>query len=159
METFLRRAPHGLHWIYKKNTTTGGEVDIPINKVVDNKCSYTRQSYLGAKLARKIRRIIGQPSAKTPKWIIGRNLLTNFSVNIADFCAAEHIFGPDKGSLHRKTVITKPREVKSIHINLHIELIAKYQSVILSAEYMFVNDVLLFNTYIRDIGFITSRHQ
>ena len=40
-----------------------------------------------------------------------------------------------------------------------MELIAKYQSVILSADYMFVNGIPFFNTYIRDIKFITSRQQ
>ena len=37
-----------------------------------------------------------------------------------------------------------------------MEIIAKYQSVILSPDYMFVNGVPLFNTYSRDIRFITS---
>ena len=40
-----------------------------------------------------------------------------------------------------------------------MELIAKYQSVISSADYMFVNSVPLFNNYSRDIGFITSQQQ
>ena len=46
-----------------------------------------------------------------------------------------------------------------MHINLHMELIEKYQSVILSADYIFVNGVSFFNAYIPDIRFITSRQQ
>ena len=76
-----------------------------------------------------------------------------------DVSAAEDIFGPDEGSPHEKTVRTKPQEVKSMHGNLPMELIAKYQSVILSADYMFVNGVPFFNTYNRDIKFVTSRQQ
>ena len=46
-----------------------------------------------------------------------------------------------------------------MHVNLPIKLITKYQSVILSTDYMFVNGVPFFNTYSRDIRFITSRQQ
>ena len=80
-------------------------------------------------------------------------------MSITDFSAAEDISVPDEVSLHVKTVRTKPREVKPMHANLTMEIIAKYQSVILSANYMFVNGVLLFNTYIHDINSITSRQQ
>ena len=154
-ETSFCRAPHGLHWIDTKATKTGDDRVVPINTVEDNKCSYTRRSYLRAKLARKIQRIIGQPSVKTLKQIIGSNLITNYPVNIEDVSAAEKIFVPDKGKLNGKTVRTKPQDVMSIHINLPMELIAKYQSVILSADYMFVNGVPFFNTYISDIKFVT----
>ena len=71
---------------------------------------------------------------KTIKGIIGKNLLTNSPINIANVSAAEDIFGPDEGRLHRKTVRTKPWEAKSIHNNLPMEPIKKYQSVILSAD-------------------------
>ena len=46
-----------------------------------------------------------------------------------------------------------------MHVNLPMKLIAQYQSVILSADYMFVNGIQLFNTYIRDIMFITLQQQ
>ena len=128
-----------------------------INIVEDNKCSHTHCSYVRAKLARKHQRIIGQPYVKMLKRIIGGNLLTNCPVNIADVSAAEDILLPDEGSLRRKTVRTKTMEVNSIHVNLPMELIAKYQSVILSSDYMFVNGVSFFNTYIQEIKFIASR--
>ena len=92
---------------------------------------------------------------KTLKRIIGSNLLTNCLVNTADVSTAEDIFGPDEGILCGKTARNKPQEVKSMHANLPMELIAKYQSVILSADYVFVNDAPFFNTYNRDIKFIT----
>ena len=67
----------------------------------------------------------------------------------------DDLFGPDEGSISGKIFKTKPQEVKSMHINLPMELIAKYQLVILSADYMFVNGVPFFNTYISDIKFVT----
>ena len=96
---------------------------------------------------------------KTLKRIIGSNLLTNCLVNTADVSTAEDIFGPDEGILCGKTARNKPQEVKSMHVNLPMELIAKYQSGILFADYMFVNGVPFFNTCIRDIKLINSRQQ
>ena len=46
-----------------------------------------------------------------------------------------------------------------MHVNLPMKIIAKYQSVILSADYMFVNGFLFLNTYSHEIKFITSRQQ
>ena len=133
--------------------------EVLINTVEDNQCSYTRRYHLCAKLDRKLQRIIGQPSVKTLNRIIGRNILTNCPVNIAYVSDTEEIFGKYEGILHGKKVITKPQEVKSIHVNLPMELITKYQSVILSADYMFVNSVPFLNIYSRDIRFITSWQQ
>ena len=84
-------SPRGLHWIETKATKTGEDGEVRINTVEDNKISYTCFSYLRAKLARKLQRIIGRPSVKILKRIIGSNLLTNCLVNIADVSAAEDI--------------------------------------------------------------------
>ena len=83
------------------------EIEVLINTVENNKFSYTRRSYLCAKLARKLQRIIGWPSIKMIKRIIGINILNNCPFNIADVSAAEDIFGPDEGSLHGNTFRTK----------------------------------------------------
>ena len=133
--------------------------EVLINTVEDSKCSYTRRSYLHAKLARKFQHIIGRPSVKTLKRIIGGNLLSNCQINIADVSAIEETFVPDEGSLRGKTVRNNSQEFKSIHINLPMEPIAKYQSVLLAADYIFVNGVSFFSTYSRNIKFITSQQQ
>ena len=73
-------------------------------------------------------------------------MITNCPVNIADVSAAEDIFDLNEGIIRGKKVRTKPQEVMSQHINLPMELIAKYQSVILSADYIFVDGVPFFNT-------------
>ena len=90
------------------------------------------------------------------KRIIISNMITNCPVNIADVSAAEDIFDLNEGIICGKKVRTKPWEVRSHHINLPMELIAKYQSVILSADYMFMNGVLVFYIYSRNIQFVTS---
>ena len=46
-----------------------------------------------------------------------------------------------------------------MHVNLPMELIGKYQFVILSADYMFVNGVPFLNAYSRAIKFIASWQQ
>ena len=76
---------------------------------------------------------------KTLKQIIGRNLITNFLVHISEVSAVEDILVPYKGSICEKIFRTNPWEVKSVYVNLPMELTAKYQSVILSADYMFVS--------------------
>ena len=158
-ETRFHRAPRGLHYLETKAIKTGEDGEVLINTIEDNKSSYTRCLYLRAKLARKLQRIIVRPSVKTLKRIIGRNLFTNCPVNISEVSAAEDIFGPDEGSLRGKTVSNKDQEVKSMHANLPMEIIAKYQLVILYADYMFVKIVQFFNNYSCDIKFITSRQQ
>ena len=157
--TRFHRSTCCIHWIDTKATKTGEGGEVLINTIEYNKSSYTRFSYLHVKLDRKLQRIINQPSVKTLKWIIGRNLLTNCPFNIADVSSVKEISGTEEGRLRRKTVRTEPQEVKSTHVNLPMELIVKYQSVILSADYIFVNGVSFFNAYIPDIRFITSRQQ
>ena len=76
-DTRSHRAPLGLNLLDTKATKTGEDGEVLINTVEDNKSSYTRCSYLRAKLARKLQRIIGRPSVKTLKPIISKNLLTN----------------------------------------------------------------------------------
>ena len=86
-ETRFCWATCGLHRIDTKATETSEDKEILINTIEDNKRSYTHFSYLRAKLARKLKRNIGQPSIKTLEWIIGSNLLTNCPVNIANVSA------------------------------------------------------------------------
>ena len=96
---------------------------------------------------------------KTFKRILGRNILINCLVNTADVSDTEDIFFSDKVNLHRNTINTNTCKVKFMHVNLPMELIAKYQSSILSAGYIFVNGIPLFSTYSRDIKFISSQQQ
>ena len=79
--------------------------------------------YLRDKLATKLQRIISWSSIKTFKRIVSRNILTKCPVNISYISAAEEIFIRNEGSLRVKVVRTKPQEVKSMHVNLTMEII------------------------------------
>ena len=117
------RASRGLQWIDAKSTKTGEDGEVLINTVEANNFSFTRRSYLRAKLARKIQHIIGRPSVKALKLIICRNLLTNCPVSIVDVSDAEDTFLPAEVRLHGKTGRTKIQEVRSQFTNLPMELI------------------------------------
>ena len=125
-ETHLYRAPRGLHWLDTRANKSGEGVEVLINTLEDNKSSYTRCSYLRAKLARNLQRVICRPSIKTIKQIVGSNLCTNCPFNIVYISATEDIFVPDEGILCEKTSRTKPKEVKSMNVNLPTERIEKY---------------------------------
>ena len=53
-ENLFCRASRGLQWIDAKSTKTGEDGEVLINTVEANNFSFTRRSYLRAKLARKI---------------------------------------------------------------------------------------------------------
>ena len=74
-----------------------------ISTVKHNKSSYTNADYNCALAARELQIKIGRPSTKDFKNIIAANLLPNCRVTRQDIDAAENIFGPDIGSLKRKT--------------------------------------------------------
>ena len=71
--------------------------------IVNNNYKYSSRDYSKAKLARKIQRIISRLSINHFIHLVENNLLTNFPVTKMDILAAEHIFGPDLGSLKGST--------------------------------------------------------
>ena len=58
-ETHFCRALRDLHWLDNKTTKNDEDGEVLINTVENNKCRYTRCSYLHAKLYGKLQRIIG----------------------------------------------------------------------------------------------------
>jgi hypothetical protein len=89
----------GLH--YMDSQKSGA---VLINTVADNKSSYTNEDYTNAVKARELQIKIGRPSTKDFISIVTNNQLRNCPITKADIMAAEHIFGPDVGSLKGKTV-------------------------------------------------------
>ena len=82
-----------------------------VNTVAENKSKYTTRDYARAELARKIQIRIGRPSTRTFIEIVEKKLLPNVPITRDDILAAEHIFGPDVGSLKGKTVHRTPEQV------------------------------------------------
>ena len=63
--------------------------------------------------------------------------MINCPISIADVTAAEDIFGKNEGSLHGKTTLSKTYQVKVIYFNIPKHLVERYQSVTLSADFIF----------------------
>jgi acetolactate synthase regulatory subunit len=127
-----------------------------VNTVASNKSRYTNRPYSRAVLARHLQRIIGRPSTRTFLRIVDDNLLPNCPITRKDILAAEHIFGPDMGSLKGKTVRKAAAPVDLRNVDIPASLITQYREVVLAADVMFVNKIPFFVTISRDIKFGTS---
>jgi len=67
--------------------------------LVNNNYKYPSLDYSKATPARKTQQIIGRPSTKDFIYPLDNNLFSNCPVTRMNILAAEHIFGPDLGSL------------------------------------------------------------
>ena len=97
-----------------------------VTTVDDNKSKYTNTDYSRAQLARRIQRMIGRPSTRDFLHFVDNNLIPNCPITRDDILAAEHIFGPDLGSLKGKTVRWKPHPVKVHMANIPATIMARY---------------------------------
>ena len=70
--------------------------------------------------------------------------------------AAEDVFSKDEGSLHMKNVFSKTNQLCYSYINIPKHLMERYQSVIVSSDFMFANGISFFITIIHNIKFITA---
>jgi hypothetical protein len=124
-----------------------------VNTVALNKNSYG--DYLRAKRARDLQVKIGQPSTKDFVKIVTSNQLPNCPVTKADIAAAEHIFGPDVGSLKGKTTRSNPPKVRDIIVPLPAKVMSRYRNITLCADVMFVNSIPMLVTVSRHLRFGT----
>jgi hypothetical protein len=127
-----------------------------VNTVASNKTKYTKCAYSRAVLACRLQWIIGHPSTRTFLRIVDDNLLPNCPITRKDILAAEHIFGPDVGSLKGNTVCRGAPHVDICTINIPANLISQYREVVPAADVMFVNKIPFFVTILHDIKFRTT---
>ena len=98
------QSPSGLHYLDTTNPdpSKGVHTTLVVNTVAENKKNYTNNDYLHALGAWELQITVGQPSTATFVDLLKRNVIVNCLVTPADIDAAEHIFGPDVGSLKGK---------------------------------------------------------
>jgi hypothetical protein len=113
-----------------------------VNTVANNQSNYTKRDYSRAVLARKIQKMMGRPSTCDFLRHVDNNLLPNCPINRQDILAAEHIVGPDVGSLKGKTVCHSPNHVQAPPgIAIPANIMRQYREVVVAADIMHVNQV------------------
>ena len=117
---------------------------------------YSQQDYSKAVLAHKIQKIIGRPSTQAYIKILEKNFLPNCPITKDDILAAEHIFGPDIGSLKGKTVQQKPIPVSTQQSYVPSSILNWYRQVTIAGDIMFVNKLPFLVTISRNIKFSTA---
>jgi hypothetical protein len=132
------------------------EGTVLVNTVAENKSSYSSADYSRSVLARKLQIGMGRPSTKALAQMLERKMLPNCSLTKQDLLAAEHIFGPDVGSLKGKTVRRGPTPARPAVVpNLPLKALARYSKVELCADIMFVDSIPFLVTVSRHIKFGT----
>ena len=127
-----------------------------VTTVADNASNYTHTNYSRALLARKTQQIIGRPSVRDYIRYVENNLIPNCPITRQDILTAEHIFGPDVGSLKGKTSRRQPRGVGLYnHTQIPPGVVDQYRDVIIAVDVLYVNKLPFIATISRYIRFGT----
>ena len=130
-----------------------------ITTVAGNASNYTPADYSRALLARKTQQIIGRPSMRDYIRYVENNLIPNCPVTRRDIVAAEHILGPDVGSLKGKTARRRPLGVGLYnHATIPAGIVEQYQDVIIAVDVLYVNKLPFIATISRYIRFGTVEY-
>jgi hypothetical protein len=105
--------------------------------------------------ARQLKIMIGWPSTKHFIKIVTSNQQPNCPITRADILAAEHILGPDVGSLKGKTVRHRLHLAKPVIEPLPPQIMSRCHRVTLAADVMYVNGIPMLLTVSRTIRFAT----
>jgi hypothetical protein len=133
-----------------------GKVVTLINTVASNETKYTKSAYSCAVLAHHLQWIIGRPSTRTLLWIVDDNLLPNCPITRKDVLTAEHIFGPDVGSIKGETVCRGAAHIDIHTVDILASLVSQYREVALAVDVIFVNKIPFFVMISPDIKFGTT---
>ena len=127
-----------------------------VTTVADNASNYTHANYSRALLARKTQQIIRRPSIWDYIQYVENNLIPNCPVTRRDIVAAEHIFGPDVGSLKGKMMRKWPIGVGLYdHTPIPSGIVEQYHDVILAVDILYINKLPFIATISRYICFRT----
>jgi hypothetical protein len=132
----------------KKDTqhqTTDGRFQL-VNTLEDNKKFFTPRQFERAKIARDLFHSLGCPSLVNLKGAIRMNLIRDNPVTTKDVDLAEHIFGPDVGTVKGKTTRRKPLPIIDEHIEIPAELISIHEDVTLAIDGLTINSLKFLST-------------
>ena len=122
------QSPSGLHYLDTTNPDPNKSVNttLVVNTVAENKKNYMNNDYLCALRARELQIMVGRPSTATFVDVVKRNGSPNCPVTPADVEAAEHICGPDIGSLKGKTTQRIPPTIDSPVTTIPASILKRY---------------------------------
>ena len=147
----------GLHYLdmSEHDKTKIENTTLVVNTVKENRRNYTNNDYLWALRAQELQIIMGRPSTTTFLELLKKNGIANCPVTPADVEAAEHILGPDIGSLKGKTTQRSPPIVDSPVTAVPEDVLQEYRKVTLCVDIMYVNKVAMLMSISRKIKFGT----
>ena len=154
----FKESNRGLYYHDTSTVVTGVSEagTVLITTVAGNASNYTPADYLRALLARKTQQIIWRPSMRDYIRYGENNLIPNCPVTRRDIVAAEHILGPDVGSLKGKTTRRRPLGVALYnHAPIPAGIVEQYHDVIIAVDVLYVNKLPFIATISRYIHFGT----
>ena len=126
------------------STTSIRSADNPhallLETVEQNASNYPRQVYKRAIRARNFQNIIMRPGVRQLSTVAIKHL-KNCPVTKADIDAAEHIFGPNLGSLKGKTTRKMPRHVLSNIDPVPTHILRHHSRVALCIDIMYIHKI------------------
>ncbi len=129
-----------------------------VNTLEENKKFFTPRQFERAKTARDLFHSLVCPSVMNLKGAIRMNLIRDNPVTTKDVDLAEHIFGPDIGTVKGKTTRRKPLPVKDYHIEIPDELINVHSDITLAIDGLTINSLKFLSTISRDIYYRTVHY-
>jgi hypothetical protein len=143
--------------LYYFDTSPNAEHVALVSTVENNKTKYINHNYVRAQTARKIQILVGRPELRDFVTYLDNSMIPNCPIDRNDTIAAQAIFGRYVGSLKGKTTRQKVGHVTSPTIvGLPVPIMARYRSITLCIDNMFVNQVGFFLGISPDIHFITA---
>ena len=149
----FQQSPAGLFY-FKPSYSTANVSHV--TTVEELKQLYTDRQVKRATRARDLLHALGNPSLSDLKAVLKMNAIANNPVTTSDLAIAEHIFGPDVGSLKGKLTHRPPLPVLDNYIELPIELTDAHHNVTLCMDTMKVNGLAFLTSVSRNLQYRTA---
>jgi hypothetical protein len=129
-----------------------------VNTMEENKKFFTPRQFERAKIARDLFHSLGCPSLMNLKGALRMNLIRDNPVTTKDVDLAEHMFGPDVGTVKVKMTRRKPMPIIDEHIEIPNELISVHEDITLAIDGLTINTLKFLSTISRDIYYRTVHY-